>query len=107
MKHASESHSPTIAYGDLAGGQGLEARTCIGLRQGAQPQVGGYRPEVSDDGFAHKGWSVLVVIGYIASFALLARALKLWMPVGRSPVLISGPYRCDIWAHSVQMPRKG
>ncbi|WP_214105482.1 DMT family transporter [Acrocarpospora catenulata] len=34
------------------------------------------------DGFAHKGWSVLVVIGYIASFALLARALKLQMPVG-------------------------
>ncbi|MDH2425919.1 multidrug efflux SMR transporter [Sphaerisporangium sp. TRM90804] len=34
------------------------------------------------DGFAHKGWSVVVVIGYVASFALLARALKLQMEVG-------------------------
>ncbi|GAA0404853.1 QacE family quaternary ammonium compound efflux SMR transporter [Acrocarpospora corrugata] len=34
------------------------------------------------DGFAHKGWSVLVVIGYVASFILLSRALKLQMPVG-------------------------
>jgi small multidrug resistance pump len=34
------------------------------------------------DGFAHKGWAVVVVIGYIASFVLLARALKLQMEVG-------------------------
>ncbi|MFC4587644.1 DMT family transporter [Sphaerisporangium corydalis] len=34
------------------------------------------------DGFAGKGWTVVVVIGYIASFVLLARALKLHMEVG-------------------------
>ncbi|GLX93837.1 MULTISPECIES: DMT family transporter [Herbidospora] len=34
------------------------------------------------NGFSHKLWSVVVVIGYVASFALLSRALKLQMPVG-------------------------
>ncbi|WP_436762257.1 DMT family transporter [Streptosporangium sp. V21-05] len=34
------------------------------------------------DGFAHKGWSVLVVVGYVAAFVLLAQALKLQMEVG-------------------------
>ncbi|GAA1004055.1 QacE family quaternary ammonium compound efflux SMR transporter [Acrocarpospora pleiomorpha] len=34
------------------------------------------------DGFAHKGWAVVVVIGYVASFVLLSQALKLQMPVG-------------------------
>jgi small multidrug resistance pump len=34
------------------------------------------------DGLAHKGWTAVVAVGYIASFILLARALKLQMPVG-------------------------
>ncbi|MER5648716.1 multidrug efflux SMR transporter [Streptosporangium sp. NPDC002524] len=34
------------------------------------------------DGFAHKGWSVLVVVGYVAAFVLLAQALKMQMEVG-------------------------
>ncbi|WP_424537044.1 DMT family transporter [Sphaerisporangium viridialbum] len=34
------------------------------------------------DGFANKGWTVVVMIGYLASFVLLARALKLQMEVG-------------------------
>lgn len=34
------------------------------------------------DGFAHKGWTLLVVAGYLTSFALLAQALKLKMEVG-------------------------
>ncbi|GIH26750.1 QacE family quaternary ammonium compound efflux SMR transporter [Acrocarpospora phusangensis] len=34
------------------------------------------------DGFAHKGWAVVVILGYIASFVLLAQTLKLQMPVG-------------------------
>ena len=34
------------------------------------------------DGFSRQGWSVVVVLGYIASFALLAQVLKLKMEVG-------------------------
>ncbi len=34
------------------------------------------------DGLTHKGWTAVVAVGYIASFILLARALKLQMPVG-------------------------
>ncbi|MEO3811110.1 multidrug efflux SMR transporter [Sphaerisporangium sp. B11E5] len=34
------------------------------------------------DGFTHKGWSVAVALGYIASFALLAQVLKMKMEVG-------------------------
>jgi small multidrug resistance pump len=30
----------------------------------------------------HRGWLVLVVIGYVASFLLLARVLRLGMPIG-------------------------
>ncbi|MEV6987129.1 multidrug efflux SMR transporter [Sphaerisporangium sp. NPDC051017] len=42
------------------------------------------------DGFAHKGWTVVVVIGYVASFALLARALKLQMEIGVAYAVWSG-----------------
>jgi small multidrug resistance pump len=34
------------------------------------------------DGFTNKGWTVLVVVGYLASFVLLAQALQLKMEVG-------------------------
>jgi small multidrug resistance pump len=34
------------------------------------------------DGFAHKGWAAVVVVGYLVSFALLAQALKMQMEVG-------------------------
>ena len=34
------------------------------------------------DGLAHKGWAALVLVGYLLSFVLLARALKLQMEVG-------------------------
>jgi small multidrug resistance pump len=34
------------------------------------------------NGFAHTGWSVVVALGYIASFTLLAQVLKLQMEVG-------------------------
>lgn len=34
------------------------------------------------DGFSRTGWSVVVVAGYIASFALLAQVLRLKMEVG-------------------------
>ncbi|GII82409.1 multidrug transporter [Sphaerisporangium siamense] len=42
------------------------------------------------DGFAHKGWAVVVVIGYLASFALLGRALKLQMEIGVAYAVWSG-----------------
>jgi small multidrug resistance pump len=34
------------------------------------------------DGLTHTGWTVVVAVGYISSFILLAQALKLQMPVG-------------------------
>ncbi|MBP2707950.1 multidrug efflux SMR transporter [Microbispora sp. RL4-1S] len=34
------------------------------------------------DGLSRPGWSVVVAVGYLASFVLLAWALKLKMPVG-------------------------
>ena len=34
------------------------------------------------DGLSHKGWTVVVAVGYVLSFILLARALKMQMPVG-------------------------
>ncbi|GAA4574146.1 DMT family transporter [Planotetraspora kaengkrachanensis] len=34
------------------------------------------------NGLTNAGWTVVVCIGYVASFILLARALKLEMPVG-------------------------
>ncbi|MFF3442446.1 DMT family transporter [Streptosporangium sp. NPDC002721] len=42
------------------------------------------------DGFAHKGWSVLVVAGYAAAFILLAQALKLQMEVGTAYAVWAG-----------------
>ncbi|GAA2906929.1 multidrug efflux SMR transporter [Streptosporangium fragile] len=42
------------------------------------------------DGFAHKGWSVLVVAGYAAAFLLLGQALKLQMEVGTAYAVWSG-----------------
>ena len=30
----------------------------------------------------HRGWLILVIIGYVASFLLLARVLRLGMPIG-------------------------
>ncbi|RCG26876.1 QacE family quaternary ammonium compound efflux SMR transporter [Sphaerisporangium album] len=42
------------------------------------------------DGFAHKGWAVVVVVGYVTSFALLARALKLQMEIGVAYAVWSG-----------------
>jgi small multidrug resistance pump len=34
------------------------------------------------NGLTNVGWTIVVVIGYVASLVLLARALKLEMPVG-------------------------
>ncbi|WP_329081625.1 MULTISPECIES: DMT family transporter [unclassified Streptosporangium] len=42
------------------------------------------------DGFAHKGWSLLVVAGYAAAFILLAQALKLQMEVGTAYAVWAG-----------------
>jgi small multidrug resistance pump len=42
------------------------------------------------DGFAHKGWSIVVVAGYAAAFILLARALKLQMEVGTAYAVWAG-----------------
>ena len=30
----------------------------------------------------HRGWLVMVIVGYVASFLLLARVLRLGMPIG-------------------------
>jgi small multidrug resistance pump len=42
------------------------------------------------DGFAHKGWSIVVVAGYAAAFILLARALKMQMEVGTAYAVWAG-----------------
>ncbi|SNT51206.1 small multidrug resistance pump [Streptosporangium subroseum] len=42
------------------------------------------------DGFAHKGWTIIVVAGYVAAFVLLARALKLQMEVGTAYAVWAG-----------------
>ncbi|MCC5576226.1 MULTISPECIES: DMT family transporter [Microtetraspora] len=42
------------------------------------------------DGLSHKGWSALMIVGYIASFVLLAKALKLQMPLGVAYAVWSG-----------------
>jgi small multidrug resistance pump len=42
------------------------------------------------DNFAHKGWAAVVVIGYVTSFTLLARALKLQLEVGVAYAVWSG-----------------
>ncbi|GGL08321.1 DMT family transporter [Planomonospora parontospora] len=42
------------------------------------------------DGFAHKGWSLLVVAGYGTAFFLLAQALKLQLEVGTAYAVWAG-----------------
>lgn len=42
------------------------------------------------DGLTRPGWNIVVAAGYIASFALLARALKLQMPVGIAYAIWAG-----------------
>lgn len=42
------------------------------------------------DGFAHKGWTAVVVAGYLAAFLLLGRALKLQLEVGVAYAVWSG-----------------
>jgi small multidrug resistance pump len=42
------------------------------------------------DGMTRGGWTAVVVIGYIASFVLLARALKMNLPVGISYAVWAG-----------------
>lgn len=42
------------------------------------------------NGFSHLGWNTLVVIGYTASFLLLAQALKLQMEMGTAYAVWSG-----------------
>ncbi|MBB2914279.1 small multidrug resistance pump [Streptosporangium becharense] len=42
------------------------------------------------DGFAHKGWSAVVVAGYVTAFLLLGQALKLQMEVGTAYAVWSG-----------------
>ncbi len=42
------------------------------------------------DGLTRPGWTIVVASGYIASFVLLAQALKLQMPVGFAYAIWSG-----------------
>ncbi|WP_327092713.1 multidrug efflux SMR transporter [Nonomuraea sp. NBC_01738] len=42
------------------------------------------------NGFAHLGWSILTTAGYITSFLLLARALKLQLDMGTAYAVWSG-----------------
>ncbi|GAA3469427.1 DMT family transporter [Nonomuraea roseola] len=42
------------------------------------------------NGFSHLGWSVVVAVGYVASFVLLAQVLKLHMDVGTAYAVWSG-----------------
>lgn len=42
------------------------------------------------DGFAHKGWAVAVVAGYLTAFLLLGRALQLRLEVGVAYAVWSG-----------------
>ncbi|MER7132867.1 DMT family transporter [Streptosporangium saharense] len=42
------------------------------------------------DGFAHKGWAVLVVAGYATAFALLGQALKRQLEIGTAYAVWSG-----------------
>ncbi|MFF5207525.1 DMT family transporter [Streptosporangium sp. NPDC000396] len=42
------------------------------------------------EGFTHKGWSLVVAVGYAIAFILLARALKLQMEVGTAYAVWSG-----------------
>lgn len=52
----------------LAGGIVLEVLSTLGLR--------------ASDGFRKRAWIAPVVIGYVASFALISWTLSLGMPVG-------------------------
>lgn len=52
----------------LAGGILLEVFSTLGLR--------------ASDGFRKRAWILPVVVGYVASFALVSTALSLGMPVG-------------------------
>ncbi|MEV5893828.1 DMT family transporter [Nonomuraea fuscirosea] len=42
------------------------------------------------NGFTHPGWSITVAAGYITSFLLLARVLKLHLDVGTAYAVWSG-----------------
>ncbi|MCF6472678.1 QacE family quaternary ammonium compound efflux SMR transporter [Nonomuraea sp. MG754425] len=42
------------------------------------------------NGFTHLGWTVVVAAGYLTSFALLARVLKLHLDVGTAYAVWSG-----------------
>lgn len=52
----------------LAGGILLEVASTLGMR--------------ASDGFRKKAWIAPVVVGYVASFALISWTLSLGMPVG-------------------------
>ena len=52
----------------LAGGIVLEVLSTLGMR--------------ASDGFRKKAWILPVVVGYVASFALISWTLSLGMPVG-------------------------
>ncbi len=42
------------------------------------------------DGFAHKGWTIVVVVGYVAACLRRARARKLQMEVGTAYAVWAG-----------------
>ncbi|OUC77454.1 DMT family transporter [Streptosporangium minutum] len=42
------------------------------------------------EGFAHKGWALVVVAGYAAAFVLLAQALKMQMEMGTAYAVWAG-----------------
>lgn len=42
------------------------------------------------NGFSHLGWSIVVAAGYITSFTLLARVLKLHLDMGTAYAVWSG-----------------
>ncbi|MEV4177208.1 MULTISPECIES: DMT family transporter [unclassified Nonomuraea] len=42
------------------------------------------------NGFTHLGWTIVVAAGYITSFALLARVLKLHLDMGTAYAVWSG-----------------
>lgn len=52
----------------LAGGIVLEVLSTLGLR--------------ASDGFRNRAWIAPVIVGYVASFALISWTLSLGMPVG-------------------------
>jgi small multidrug resistance pump len=42
------------------------------------------------NGFTHPGWTLITALGYIASFALLAQALKLQLDMGTAYAIWAG-----------------